>query len=121
MHRLPDGVVAAKGKGDVADPATGFAPGQSFFDLPHRFNELHRIPVVLLNSGCHRQDVHVEDNVFRGKTRFLGQEPVGSSTNLHFPLSIRSLTFLIEGHHDHGGPVPAHFSGLFEERSLALF
>ncbi len=120
MHRLPDRVVPPEGEGDIADPAARLAPGQGLLDLPDRLDELHRIPVVLLNARCHGEDVHVKNDVLRGKSRLLGEKPVGPAADRHLPLAVRRLSLFIKRHDDDRRPVPADLPGLFEKRPLPL-
>ena len=118
MHRLADWVVAPEGEGNIADSPAGLASRQGFFDFPDRLDELHRITVVLLNPGGHREDVDVKDDVLRGETRFFGQQSVSPPANLHLAFSVGRLPLFVECHHDDGGPVAPGLAGLLEERPL---
>ena len=48
-------------------PPLTLAPRQMLLDPPRRLDEIHRIIVVLLDPGRHRQDVRIENNIGRLK------------------------------------------------------
>ena len=78
MHRFAHGVVAAKGKRNVADAAADARAGQVRFDPARRLDEIDRVIAMLLEAGRDRQDVRIENDVVRRKAGALGQEPVGA-------------------------------------------
>src|SRR5690606_14780864 len=78
VHRLAYGIVAAEGKGDVADAAADQCVRQMRLDVPGRSDEIHRVVVVFLDSCRDRKDVRIEDDVFRRKTDLLRQNAVAA-------------------------------------------
>src|SRR5439155_25704953 len=86
MHGFPDGIVAAKGEGNVADAAADAGTGQVLLDPFGRADEIHRIIIVLLDAGSDRQHVRVEDDVLRGESNLLGQDAIAAPANLDFAL-----------------------------------
>ena len=79
VHRLAHGVVAAKGKGNVADAAADLGPRQVLFDPARGLDEIDRVIVVLLHAGGDGQDVRVKNDVLRRKADLLGQNFVGAA------------------------------------------
>ena len=58
---------------------------QLTFDVFTRANKVLRIVVVLFNAGGDREDVRVEDDIFRREAYFLGEDFVRPTANLDFP------------------------------------
>ena len=106
VDRLPHRVVAAEGERDVRDAARRTGVRQRRRYLAHRLDEVHPVVVVLLDTGGDGEDVGVEDDVLGRKADLLGQDLVGALADLDLALLRVRLALLVEGHHDHGGPVP---------------
>ena len=81
MDRFPYEVVAAERERQVADAAADLHTRTGGLDDPRRFDEVDGVFVVLLESGCDRQDVRVDDDVERIEPDSFDQEPVGPLTN----------------------------------------
>ena len=63
VHGLPNGVIAAERKRDVADAAAYAASRQRLLDLSARLNEREGVLVVLLNTCGDGKNVGIEDDV----------------------------------------------------------
>ncbi len=94
--------------------------GQVLLDVLHRIDEVHRVVVVLVDTGRHREDVGVEDDVFRRETDLIHQNAVGPLADLELAGTGVGLPRLVERHHDDGGTVAAQQSGLLDELLLPL-
>ena len=121
MHGLPDCVVSSEREGNITHPPARLAPRQGLLNLPHRFNELHGIVVVLLDPCGHGQHVNVKNNVLRHESRFLRQKLISPSTDLHLPRLFRCLPCLIKSHDNDRRPIASRFTGLFQKHLLPLF
>ncbi|CAJ1779925.1 hypothetical protein LMCDFJHI_02900 [Aeromonas salmonicida] len=133
VHAVLDGVVeedsvdgfahrfiAAKRERDVGDTARDHGMGQMGLDVLHRLDEVHRIVVVLVDAGRHREDIGIEDDVFRRKTHLIHQDPVGALADLKLAGASVSLAHLIERHDDDGGAIATQQFGLLDEFLLPL-
>ena len=69
VHRLAHGGIAPEGKGDVRDAARDVCAGQVLANPARRLDEIDRVVVVLLNARGDREDVRIEDDVLRRKSR----------------------------------------------------
>jgi len=76
---------------------------------------------MLFDTGCHRKNVRIENNIFRRKADFVHQQVVGASANLLAPLQRIGLTFFVERHDDGCRAVAARELGLADEFRLAFF
>src|SRR5207237_1187414 len=77
-----------------------------------RLDEVDAVVVVLLDAGGDREDVRVEDDVFRREADFLGQDAIGSRTDSGLALERVGLPLLVERHDDDGGAVAADLFGV---------
>ena len=105
MHGLPHRVVAAKREGHIAQPAADQGVGQALLDQAAGLEIRHCVVAVLLHAGGHRQDVGVEDDVFRGEAHLVHQDAVSPPRHLEAPFRGVRLALLIEAHHHNGRPV----------------
>jgi hypothetical protein len=78
MDGLAHGVVAAERERDVGDAAGNMAIGETFFHLARGLDEIHRVVVVLLDTGGDGEDVGIEDDVFRREVELTRQQFVGA-------------------------------------------
>ncbi|MNO63032.1 hypothetical protein D3C76_537230 [compost metagenome] len=120
VNGFPHRLVAAEGEGDVGDTAGDHGVGQMGLDVLHRLDEVHRVVVVLVDAGRHREDVGVEDDVFRREADPIHQDPVGALADLELAGTGIGLAHLVERHHDDGGTVAAQQPGLLDELGLPL-
>ncbi len=65
MHRLPDNVVAAERKGDIAHTTAHVDPRQILFNPGSSPNKVDSIIVMLLHSRGHRQNIRVKNYILR--------------------------------------------------------
>jgi hypothetical protein len=73
--------------------------------IARRLDEGDAVVVVLLDAGRDREDVRIEDDVFRREADFLGQQLVGARADLDLALDGVGLALLVERHHDDGGAI----------------
>jgi len=120
VHRLPDGVVAAKGEGDVAHAPADLDPWKTLLQLASGLDEGQRVVGVFLDTRADGQDVGVEDQVLRFESHLFGQDAIGPREDLDLALRADRLTLLVKSHHDHRCAVPADRPRLPEELVLAV-
>ena len=65
-----------------------------------RFDEIHRVVVMLINAGCDRENVWIKNNIFWGKSHNIHKQTVRACTNFFTALKRIGLTFLVKSH-DH--------------------
>ena len=121
MHRLADGIVSAKRKGNIADPAAHARPGEILFNPARRLDEVDCVIAMLLETSRDREDIGVENDVVRGKPGVLGQQFVSARADLSLALNVVRLAALVERHHDHRRAVAPNHSRLPEKFLLAVF
>ena len=71
VHRFADGIIPAKRKRNVADPAAHPGAGQVAFDPARRVDEIRRVIAVLFKPGGNREHVRVENDVAGRKIQTL--------------------------------------------------
>ena len=93
--------------------------GQRALISPARLDEIDAVVVMLLNPGCDRENIGIEDDVLRRKAD-AGEQIIGARADLHLAgLRVR-LSDLVERHHDDGGAIGHAFAGMLQELGLAL-
>jgi hypothetical protein len=120
MHRLAQGVVAAKRERDVGNPAGNEAVRQVLLDPPRRLEERDGVTVMLLDPGRDREDVGIEDDILGREADLVDKEPVGTLTDLELPVGGVSLALLVERHDNRGGAVALDLEGMTEKFLFAL-
>lgn len=75
---------------------------------------------MLLDTGCQREAVGVEDDVLGREADLFGQDPVGASTDLLAALQIVGLPLLVESHHHDSSTVLAAQPRFANELLFAL-
>ncbi|SLC95901.1 Uncharacterised protein [Mycobacteroides abscessus subsp. massiliense] len=120
VNRLTDGVVAAERERHIRDTAGDVHSGQVLLDPGTRLDEVDPVGRVLLDTGCQREAVGVEDDVLGRKADLFGQDPVGASTDLLAALQIVGLPLLVEGHHHDSSTVLAAQPRFANELLFAL-
>ena len=108
MYRLAYCVVATKRERHVRHAAADFRVRQVLFDPARRVDEIDRVVVVLFDTGGDRENVRIENNVFRREADFVDQDVVAALANFGLALVSIGLAFLVEGHHDGGRAVAAY-------------
>jgi hypothetical protein len=119
VHRLAHRLVAAERERQVRDAAGDMRMRQVLLDLARRLDEIDAVVVVLLDAGRDREDVGVEDDVFRREADLLGQQLVGAVQISTLRSLGVGLPLFVERHHDDGGAI-ARQPGLLEELILAF-
>ena len=90
------------------------------FDPRARLDEIPRVVVVLFDAGRNREDVRVEDDVFRRKANLFDKNVVGTFANVDLPLERIRLTLLIERHDNYSGAVQPTTTRLLDEFRFAF-
>ncbi len=70
---------------------------------------------MLFDTGGDREDVRVEDDVFRREADFIDQDVVGAFADLFLARFGVGLAGFVEGHHHHGGTVAFAQLGVMDE------
>ena len=72
---------------------------QFTFDVFTRADKVLRVVVVLFNASCDREDVRVEDNIFRREADLFGEDFVRPTANLDFPCAGIGLALFVKSHY----------------------
>ena len=121
VHRLAHDIVAAERERDVAHAAAGAGTGTLGLDPAQSFDELDRVVGVLLHPRANRQDVGVEDDVFRRETGLFREQLVRPFADADLFVARGCLTLLIERHHHDRRAVASNRASLFEEFRFSRF
>ena len=84
-------------------------------------DEVQGIAVMLGNTGSHRQDVRIEDDVQRIHPHLLNQYMISALCNFYFLLVGGGLSLLVKAHHYNGSSKTLHVLGMADESALSLF
>ena len=120
MHCFAHRIITTERERNVAHPTTYQRPRTPFFDLAYGLNESHRIVVVFLHSGSHRQNIWIKNNVVRSKTNGFSKQFKGSAANFNFVFKQCCLPFFIKCHHHCRCAVFANFTRLLQEIFLTF-
>src|ERR1700677_1247584 len=120
VHRLAHGIVAAKGKGNVADAAADLGAGKVLLDPAGGVDEIDGVIVVLFQAGADGEDVWIENDVFGGKANPLGQDFISARANFLAALEVVGLALFVKSHHHDGRAITADQGGLLNEFFLAF-
>ena len=120
VHCFTDRIITPERKGNVAHSTTDQRSRTAFFNLFYCFNESHRIVVVFLHSGSHRQNIWIKNNVVRSKTNGFSKQFKGSAANFNFVFKQCCLPFFIKCHHHCRCAVFANFPCLHQEIFLTF-
>ena len=115
MHRLADIVVPTERERQVTDSPAHMSSRQIPANPSGRFNEIHRIIVMLFDTRRYSQYIRVEDDILRTEIHHLSQNPVRPFANLYLPGKGIGLSFLIESHHNDRRTVLLNEPGVFDE------
>src|SRR5262245_33531510 len=121
MNGLTHPVVPAKRKRNVADAATDICQRKMLFNPSSRFEEVHCIVVMFLDTGCHGEDVRIENNILSRKADAFSEEAIGPLTNLNLAFIGIRLASFIERHHHHSCSIAMHKFGLLEKLGFTFF
>ena len=121
MHRLTNGIAASETERHVAHTATDEGVRQSLLDDPARFDVFDRVVVVLFEAGGYCKDIGIENDVFRGKPKPVGQDSIRALANLNLALRSVGLALLVERHDNGSRSITPDESGLLLKLFLSLF
>ena len=94
---------------------------QLAFDVFAGADKVLCIVIVFFDTGRHREDIRVKDNIFRREADLFGEDFVGATANLNFTFAGVGLTNLVESHHHHRGAVAANQFRMVDKGFDALF
>ena len=120
MHGLAHGIIAAKREGEVGDAAGDMGMGQASANGPRRLDEIDTVIIVFLDARRDRENIGVEDDVFRRKAHLFDQHLVGARADLDLAREGVGLPLFIKGHDHDGGAIAADNARLLDEFRLAL-
>jgi hypothetical protein len=93
---------------------------QFLADDLRRFDEGNAVARVFLDAGRDRENVRIEDDVFRRKTDFIDENFVSARADLNLALDRVGLALLVERHHDDRRAIAAHEPRVMPEGVLAF-
>ena len=76
---------------------------------------------MLFNAGGDREDVRVEDDIFRREADFLGEDFVRPAANFDFPRAGIGLALFVKGHYHHCRTVATQQFRVMDKGVDALF
>ncbi len=100
-------IVAAEAETDVGDAAADLGVRQVLANPASGVDEIDCVIVVFFDTGRNRENVRIENDVFRREADLINQQPVGALANFDLALVGIGLALFIEGHDDHGRAVAA--------------
>ena len=115
VHGFANFVVAAEAERNIRDAAAHLCMRQIGLDPARRVDEVDGVVVVLLHASGDREDVRIEDDVFRRKTNFVDKDSVRTSADPNLVFVGSGLTLLVESHHNCGGAILQHSSRILTE------
>ncbi len=120
MHGLAHRLVAAERERQVRDAAGNMRVRQVLPDPARRLDEIDAVIVVLLEPGRDRENIRIEDDVFRREVELVDQDVVGALADLGLARKRVGLAHLVERHHHHGRAMAPRDLGLVDEFLLAF-
>ena len=120
VHRLPDRVIAAERKRQVAHSAAHPCKREVSLNILSGFYVINSVVIVLLDACGDSQNIRIDEDILRRKTGFLRQQTVRSVSHLPASLECGSLSLLIEEHHHCGSAVTPHQPCFLQEFLLTL-
>ena len=73
VHRFAHGVVSAKGKRNVADPAAHPRTGQIGFNPAGRFDKIDGVIAMLVQAGRDRENIWIKNDIVGAEAGTLRQ------------------------------------------------
>ena len=119
VNGAPHRLITPEREGDVRHPARNPSTGQGLLDAARRLDKVEGVTVVLFNAGGDRENIGVEDNVFRRKIELLRQQTIGPGANLDLPICRIGLSGLIKRHDHHSGAIALTGARVFQKCRLA--
>src|SRR5690606_36503503 len=105
MHGLPYLLIAAEAERNVTNSAAYLGMREVFLDPLRRTEEVECIISMLLESGRHRENIRIEDDILGRELYAIDKDSIGPFTDGDSSLIGVGLTFLIEGHDHNSGAV----------------
>ena len=93
---------------------------QVLADPARRLDEIDAVIVMLFQPGGDRENIGIEDDVFRREVELVDQDVVGALADLGLARKGVGLADLVERHHHHGGAMTPRDVGLVDEFLLAF-
>src|ERR1041385_4186086 len=121
MNRFANNVVAAKTERDVGDSAAYFRKRQISFDPTGGIDVVNRVVVVLLHAGGNREDIGIEDDVFRRKSDFIYQGSVSPFADADLVFISRGLTLFVKCHYNDCRTIFQNGRGVLAKSLFAFF
>ncbi len=115
VDRFTHRVVATERERHVGHAARGQRIRQLVADVGTGVDEIDGVVVVLFDTGGDREDVRVEDNVFRREADFIHQDVVGAFADFFLARFGVGLAGLVERHHHHRRAVALAQPGVVNE------
>ena len=81
VDRFAQRVIAAEGEADVTHSAADASVWQRGLDFARGIDEVHGVIRMFFDAGTDRENVRIEDDVFRRKADTLGEQRVGTRTD----------------------------------------
>ncbi|MGY3107855.1 hypothetical protein ACVWW7_004482 [Bradyrhizobium sp. LM6.9] len=107
VHGLAHRLIAAERERQIGDAARDVRARQVLADPARRLDEVDAVIVVLLDAGRDRENVGIEDDVFRRQADAVDQDVVGALADLGLARERVGLADLVERHHHNGRAVTA--------------
>ena len=94
---------------------------QLAFNIFTRADKILRVVIVFIDACRDRENVRVEDNIFRREADLFGEDFVGAAANFNFTLAGVGLAHFVKRHHHHRRAITAHQLRVMHKRPDALF
>ena len=120
VDRLANRLIPPKGERHVAYPAGDTHVGIRPLNLSGGLDEIHGVPVVILQAGSDSQHVGIKDDVGRRHADLSGKQVEGPLGDPQLVLHGDGLSFFVEHHHHAGGAVPLYEPGPLEKQLLPV-
>ena len=119
VHGPAHRFVAAETERQVGNAARDMGVRATLADLGASLDEINAVVVMFLDARRHRENVGIEDDIFRREAD-AGEQFVGAFTDLDLAGSSVGLALFVEGHHHHGSAITQALLRLSEERRFAF-
>ena len=120
VHGLAHRLVAAERERQVRHAAGNMRARQVRPDPARRLDEVDAVIVVLFEAGGDRENIGIEDDVFRREVDLLDQDVVGALADLGLARERIGLSGLVERHHHDRRAMAARDRRLVDEFLLAF-
>ena len=118
---LAHGVVAPEREGHIGHTTGNIGAGQVLANPARGLDKIHRVVVVLFNTGGDGKDVRIKNDVARCEPHLVDQHVVTALADLGLALESVRLALLVEGHDDHRGAVAQAQARFLDKICFAFF